>query len=678
VGGALLAAPAAGASPRCDPIDPARCLLPWPNDFFTKRDPSTPTGRRLDLSSDQMPQNSSGVPIDPSDYNWSDGFSPGSPIVTKVPGLDTPAALAKTGAAPITDIARSFDRDQPVVLINARTHRRQPIWAELDSNATSPANTALLIHPARNLREGTRYVVALRRLRDADGGLLEPSAVFRDYRDGEPTGSPELERRRPHMERIFSELHSAHIARSNLYLAWDFTVASAHSLASRELSIRNRGFAELGDRKLRDLRVQGRSPAFSADQVTEFAPCGIDGCQSGESDDLRRRVEGTVEVPCYLDAEGCPAGSRFDLDSRGLPRRIPGNVYHARFICNIPRSVTPSTPGRVSLYGHGLFGGATEVNSISRGPIVTEHHVILCGVDEIGMSSGDIGNTVTILHDLSRFPTLVDRLQQAMLDFMFVGRAMIHPDGFAANAAFQDGGRPLIDTRRLFYAGGSQGGIFGGALSGVAPDFTRAALIVPGMNYSLLLTRSIDFAPFAALLYPSYPDELERPLIISLVQNLWDRGDPDGYAWHITRRPYRNTPRHTVLLHMAFGDHQVANVATEVEARTIGARLREPALDPGRSLDVQPFFAIRRIRHYPYRGSALVVWDIGPLRAGGTLGTPPPPTTNTPPNVGVDPHGLTGRDPAAQLQFSDFLRLGGAFVDTCDSHPCYAAGWTGP
>ena len=42
----------------------------------------------------------------------------------------------------------------------------------------------------------------------------------------------------------------------------------------------------------------------------------------------------------------------------------------------------------------------------------------------------------------------------------------------------------------------------------MAPDFTRSVLIVPAMNYSLLLTRSIDFDPFAQVLYPAYPDEL--------------------------------------------------------------------------------------------------------------------------------------------------------------------------
>ena len=146
--------------------------------------------------------------------------------------------------------------------------------------------------------------------------------------------------------------------------------------------------------------------------------------------------------------------------------------------------------------------------------------------------------------------------------------------------------------------------------------------------------------PFYALLRPAYPGALERAVILSLTQVLWDRGEANGYALHMTRAPYLDTPRHTVLLHEAFGDHQVANVATETEARTIGARLRTPAVDPGRSLDREPFFGIRPIRNYPWGGNALVVWDIGSLRAGG-LGTPPPPTTNTPPRLGVDPHAIT-------------------------------------
>ena len=83
----------------------------------------------------------------------------------------------------------------------------------------------------------------------------------------------------------------------------------------------------------------------------------------------------------------------------------------------------------------------------------------------------------------------------------------------------------------------------------------------------------------------------------------------------MTDDPYPNTPRHTVLLHMAVGDHQVANVATQVEARR-SAHAWAAGRRSGSHSDVHPFYGIEPITNYPYGGSALVVWDIGPLRAG--------------------------------------------------------------
>ena len=73
----------------------------------------------------------------------------------------------------------------------------------------------------------------------------------------------------------------------------------------------------------------------------------------------------------------------------------------------------------------------------------------------------------------------------------------------------------------------------------------------------------------------------------------------DGFAQHMTSSPLPNTPAHEVLMQAAVGDHQVANVSAEVEARTIGAHLYVPALDPGRSLDKTPFYAIPQISSYP-------------------------------------------------------------------------------
>ena len=55
----------------------------------------------------------------------------------------------------------------------------------------------------------------------------------------------------------------------------------------------------------------------------------------------------------------------------------------------------------------------------------------------------------------------------------------------------------MLDTRRLFYDGNSQGGILSGGLTALTPDFQRAVHGVPGMNYSTLLRRSVDFDLYA-------------------------------------------------------------------------------------------------------------------------------------------------------------------------------------
>ena len=43
---------------------------------------------------------------------------------------------------PQTDLARAFDADQPIVLIDAETKQRQLIWAELDKTRGRPTRTA--------------------------------------------------------------------------------------------------------------------------------------------------------------------------------------------------------------------------------------------------------------------------------------------------------------------------------------------------------------------------------------------------------------------------------------------------------------------------------------------------------------------------------------------------------
>src|SRR4051794_5885574 len=207
---AIFLAFAAPAAAKCDNFDPAVCLQPFPNNYFTKSDAGSKTGLRVDFKLTDMPRNVAGKPIQPRQWNRNDGFSPGSLITTYVPGLD----LAKTHGVPINDLARTYDKDVAIVVIDAKTRERSLIWSEMDASASGNSVRNLIIRPARNFREGHTYIVALRNLEDSGGSTIPAGDAFRGYREGTRDDA-----RASHMEWIFKRLKKAGIKRDkNLFL----------------------------------------------------------------------------------------------------------------------------------------------------------------------------------------------------------------------------------------------------------------------------------------------------------------------------------------------------------------------------------------------------------------------------------------------------------------------------
>lgn len=678
--------------------DGTTCMLPFPSNLYTT---GTHAERRLNLPVLGMPKNAAGKPISPLPYAASDGFSPGQMLVVKVPGLDDREAFRRTGSVPLTDLGRYLSPDAPVVVIDVQTGKRHPIWTEIDVNPlgpvpqldvasgqsggavaappTRPTNTAnvnFLIRPATNFLNGHRYVVGMRTLRDRDGQVLEATAGFRQYRDSGPLAAvdPRTER---YEQDIFPVLAEAGFARPDLYQAWDFSVASDTNIAGRLLHLRNDAFAQLGDTTMADRVVQGDAPPFAVTGSTTDAADGV------------RTVTGTFTVPCYLSTASCTQGGEFlyapdDLDSM-MPLQLPGNVTTATFTCKVPRRVYDATSlelVRPSLYGHGLLGGQGEVNQGQVKDMIREHGFMYCATDWAGFATADLPTVAAALVEMDRFPAVIDHTQQGELNFLYLARLMIHPQGFAAQPAFQvdkgSGPQSFLDTTRAYYDGNSQGGIYGLTVLAIAPDIDRGVVGVPGSNYSTLLRRSVDFALYSVPLYTSYPSEYERPLLLSVIQILWDRGDPNGYVNQL--RPGHelpDTPPHQVLFQVAFGDHQVANASAEVAARSVGAAVDPHPLEPGRSVDVEPLWGLPRIESYPYRGSALVYFDTGPHSSANPRGTPAAPTENVPPRAGQDPHEAARRSACGRVLKSDFLRPD-SFVGTpCLGAPYFAFDYQG-
>ena len=255
------AAAAAKPAADCQPYSGRPCLFPFPDNRFTRPDKHSVTGARVKLPANAMPANTNGQRIAVGPYDRNDGFSPGSAILLHIPGLDTQAAMNRTGAVPLTNMARAFAKRQPIVVIDQATGKRQLIWSELDSSATDAADRDLLIHPGKDFLDGHTYIVALRNLRTANGKRIAAPRWFQRLRAGGRLPAA-MRSARHRYARIFRALGRAGIDRSSLYEAWNFTVMSRQDLTGRLLAIRNNAFAQLGDHNLADNKVQGNAPSF--------------------------------------------------------------------------------------------------------------------------------------------------------------------------------------------------------------------------------------------------------------------------------------------------------------------------------------------------------------------------------------------------------------------------------
>ncbi|MCB0961908.1 MAG: hypothetical protein KDA98_01155, partial [Acidimicrobiales bacterium] len=489
----LQGAPEAGA---CDDSDEAACLLPWPNDRFTRADADAATGRRVDLPADGMPANAEGLGIDPAEWNRNDGFSPVSHLITVVEDLDPVASDLPV----VTDIGAGGD-GLIVVEASEGPDPTVPAWAELDANAPDPSTAPLLIVPAVALAEGRTYVVGLRGLVRTDGSEVEPSAAFQAQMDDPDDRS----------QAIFDVLAGQGWDPAELDLAWSFTVGSADDLSGRLRHMWAETSAEVGE----------GAPPFTVDEVTVEGPARI--------------VRGTFEMPRYLTGDGGPGTV---LANEGDPDGLPeaDGTMDASYLCLLPDGANSRDRSQASdvstvIYGHGLLGSREEATGL--GSLGVTVGLAFCALDFIGMSTADVEAIVDSFSDLTAFRTVPDRLQQGHLGFLLLGRLIASAEGFATDPAFQDPfGAPIL-AGSIAYLGASQGGILGGAPSSLAEDWDRSILAVGGMGYNLLLRRSIEFDEFLPALEASYPDPVDQAMLPDLLEQLWQRGENAAYAQHL-------------------------------------------------------------------------------------------------------------------------------------------------
>jgi hypothetical protein len=660
----------------CEILNQASCLLPFPSSRFLER-ARTATGYRVVYGPNSLPLFNrletpltippvvlETKPADPTPYLQNDGFSPTVQVLMNFPGGFDPVLSDAPRLDPTTRTfdGRGHDDSSPTVLIDYDTGKRVNHWVENDARNRDLQRRVTFLRPAESLLPGHRYVVAVRNLVRSDGTAVEAEPVFAAIRDGRPSDIPAVRATARRLARVLDFLEDEDIERDELILAFDFVISSDESLTSEMLSMRDQAFAWLAAQQ---------AAGFQTFQVNQVIPRN-ETCDPAGSP-VWRELRGTFQVPLFLTHDPFTEATELSFlqrDADGDPAWT--TLTNAPFGLAIPCSAS-SAPLPTLVIGHGLFGnGPSVVDDLASFPGFA---FVAAATNWSGLSSPDVGPSllssfiVRVISDVDQFAALPDRLRQGQLNTLVLAR-MLKRGLFNADPAAQIGGHGPIDPAApTYYFGASLGGIMGTMFAALTPDVLRLNVDVPAINFSMLLQRATPFIQFQTLLFFVNPDPTEQAIGHGLNQELWVRGEPSGYATHVTGRPRSPLPgvnRKKMLVTAALLDQQVSNLGSHLLART----LRLPMLEGSAMRDLPSI-----PDSFGPQESAYVVYDTGSFDPANPAHTPfIPPLVNRPAVVNrCDPHGLRGLIPASIDQLLGFFTEDGVIENHCADGVCDAS-----
>ncbi|KPK53228.1 MAG: hypothetical protein AMJ63_07145, partial [Myxococcales bacterium SG8_38_1] len=354
----------------CDSLVPEFCGYPFPSNVYTIEDDTTVTGRKVAFGA-QFLQNNDSTP-----WDYSDGFSAGTPILTYLPG----ATDAVFGG--VTDIDQSLSATSPTLLLDAETGELVPHFAQIDVQALQepgirPDQVSSMLRPVVRLRDNARYIVAFRNVTDGDSNVIPASAEFAALRDGTASDDESIEARRNLYEDIFAKIEAKGWSRDEIQIAWDFNTASDENNTRWLLHMRDTAF---------ELIEADGGVKYTIDSVEEdYDPTNI-----------AFRIFGTFKVPLFMSSP--EAGSLLLLDENEMPRVNEEQPWaDIPFEVLIPSSATAQNPAATIEYGHGLFGEKEQIESGHFRSFMNEYNYAFFGTDLQGMSDSDYGVVVDAL-----------------------------------------------------------------------------------------------------------------------------------------------------------------------------------------------------------------------------------------------------------------------------------------
>lgn len=607
----------------CDPLDEAKCALPWPSTYHMDPNPKAASGWQVAFAGNSLPVNRDNVQVRPDAWNELDGFSTLGPMLAYFQDLDDSDLVGHE------DIEASLTSGT-IALINAETGEREPYFAELDATAENPDESLLIIRPVQPLDHATRYIVAIQGLSTTAGAPVAVSEGFAALRDGVETDSWDTEGRRAWFEdSVFPSIEALGWERGELQLAWDFVTVSEESSLDRVLWMRD----DAAD------RVGSAGPAYTITEVQNG------DCEAGDT--IGKTLYIDMTVPMYTETPD--PGTWLTRDADGMPY-YNGDTT-AEVMVRVPCSLLEEPePAMVLQYGHGLLGSKGEARTGYLSEMADRYKWVIVASDWVGMYEDDVSAiTLMLVNDLSDFAILPERSLQGFVE-KDVALRMVR-GSLANDPELMVDDIPLIDPERVAYYGNSQGAILGGGYVGMSDQIERAVLGVGGSPYAILLSRSADFDPFFLVFQAKYTDHRDIAVLLVAMQTLWDPAEAAGWATQMGADNYAGNPEKLILQQVGIGDSQVTTLGAHILARAYDSANVSPANRPIWGVDNQ---------EAPFERSALVEWY---YPDGSTE-----PVENIPPDDDGDTHECPRREPAAQDQLRDFVETG-VVNNYCDG-PC--------
>lgn len=499
-------------------LDPDE-IAPIPDDFWTRRDESSPTGLRLDLPvAVRRDVREVLLGLQP-ELASLDGWSPVAPIVLELSGLVDAATLPRTAAESMDPVANlalvDIEPESP------EYGQRWPFETVLRRDRTMVGldEHSLWVLPARPLRPGGHYALLIRRgVSDPAGRSMMPPSLLTPILKRRPVPKTGLrdglaKQLAPALRVAESEL-TIPWTRDDLVFALTFTVGTLNGIDRDPKALREDVEALSGPRLLIDWLEPETDPERPLMAVVE-----------GRFKVPRWRGEG--EAALRRDATGRPIarGYRFLNFRLALPWRADGS------------------PAPVLIYQHGNPGNAeTEIGAPLQDPFLEAGFAVIGFTDlwNRGISEDKASDRRTVI--TSQVLALTESVRE---------RAVV-PDDWIVTLGEQialvaalrerskidvlplglpDGVPDLDDEAPLVYEGISQGAIHGQALLAYAPEIRAASLVAGGARLVELPLHQAPDTMVAALPF-LFGDFLPIDLWVtmSLFQAAIDRQDSHLHA----------------------------------------------------------------------------------------------------------------------------------------------------